>query len=64
MPKFVKRQFVEFFKEVLNDFYEIPYNTEVRWLSWEQVSIFAQWKSVVHVDKEKLHSFPELQTEA
>ncbi|KAI0980303.1 hypothetical protein GJ496_005853 [Pomphorhynchus laevis] len=62
------RQFVEFLKEIESDFYEIPYYTEVRWLSIGKVLDRFQYlldEIVLFLSiKEKLHDFPELQNKA
>uniref|UniRef100_A0A023F0X1 Proteinral transcription factor ii-i repeat domain-containing protein 2b n=1 Tax=Triatoma infestans TaxID=30076 RepID=A0A023F0X1_TRIIF len=62
------RQFVEFLKEIESDFYEIPYYTEVRWLSIGKVLDRFQYLLDEIVSflsiKEKLHDFPELQNRA
>lgn len=62
------RQFVEFLKEIESDFYEIPYYTEVRWLSIGKVLesfkiLFDEIVAFLSI-KEKIQDFPELQDEA
>ncbi|XP_026469377.1 general transcription factor II-I repeat domain-containing protein 2B-like [Ctenocephalides felis] len=62
------RQFFEFLKEIESDFYEIPYHTEVRWLSIGKVLERFQYLLDEIVSflliKGKLHNFPELQNKA